>query len=293
MRRLLIILISMALIIGGGYLAFDFTMAQKRAGAEDRGLTVTEYLRGLGLPLPASASTASDGSAGLPTELAAMMPAAPKGWTARPTVPEDAAAFLPKRKDDALKDAMVYVQNVAKPRSGKGIEQVMLTYERADRRVIFQMVRYPDEIFTSFAGIQQRMELQMSGPLFRGTEFMTVRGLDISEDLLPEGMRGRYFSADVGAQIQIRIVAPKRMTDKELMPFLETLHVKAMNGSVVEKQDGLGDVPVIVLASALNKEHRAAYEADLAARHEKKAAEREQARIAEARAAADAEFEAA
>ena len=65
--------------------------------------------------------------------------------------------------------------------------------------------------------------------------------------------------ADVGAQIHIRVLVPKRMKEAELVAFFETLHVKAMNASVVDNVEGLGDVPVIVLASALTDEDREAY----------------------------------
>ena len=95
---------------------------------------------------------------------------------------------------------------------------------------------------------------------------MTVRGLDVTEDLLPEGFRGRLFLADVGAQIHLRVLAPKRMKDEDLVPFFETLHVKAMNADVIDKVEGLGEVPVIVLASALDDTERDAYHADRATR---------------------------
>ena len=170
--------------------------------------------------------------------------------------------------------------------AGSGTESVTLAYERGDQTVLIKAVRYPNIIFTSFAAMQQRMELQMVGPEFRGTEFMTVRGLDVTEDLLPEGFRGRLFLANVGAQIHLRVLAPKRMKDTELVAFFQTLHVEAMNASVIDKVEGLGKVPVIVLASAMDQAEREAYLADrdarAAAEAEREAADRSAAEAAEA-----------
>jgi hypothetical protein len=271
----------------GGFLFVDYTMAKRWAGSEDgEGLTVAEYLGGFAERLTGFTSASAEN--GLPTALIDMLPKPPEGWTVRPTVPEDADVFLPKAADDGTADASTYVKAVAAEPSGDGLEHVALTYERGERRVVFQAVRYPNLIFTSFMAMEQRFELQTLGPQFRPTDFMTVRGLDVTEDLLPKGMRARYFLANVGAQIQIRVLASSRMSDENLLPFFETLHVQAMNASVIDKQEGLGQVPVIVLASVLDEATRAAYEADRIAREEADDA----ARAAE-RAAAEAEAAAA
>lgn len=280
--------LCMATLGIGGFLYVDFTSAKRNAGTADgQGLTVGAYLGGFTERLTGIGSSASSAS-GLPTELARMLPAAPEGWTVRPAVPEDTEPFLAKSKTAETNAAAKYIAAVAAEASGSGVDQAALTYERGERRVIFQAVRYPNSIFTSFTAMQQRYELQMQGAMFRPTPFMTVRGLDVTEDLLPKGMRARYFLADVGAQIQIRVLASQRMGDDDLVPFFQTLHVKAMNTSVVDKVAGLGDVPVIVLASALDPATREAFEADRAARAAAEAAERAadlQAAEAEAKAA--------
>lgn len=270
----------------GGYLYFDYRMSAKWSGREDaEGLTFGEYLSGLSGRL--SGLTGSASAAGMPTKLADMLPKPPEGWTVRPTEPADVDGFLPKSTRKADKAAIDAVTQVATADAGSGTEVVVQTYEKGDRKVVVKAVRYPNMIFTSFAAMQQRMELRMMSAQFRGTEFATVRGLDVTEDLLPEGFRGRYFLADVGAQIHLRILAPKRMTDEDLLPFLETLHVKAMNAGVIDKVEGLGDVPVIVLASALDEAGREAYLADLAAREAGEAAkEAEEQKAAEAAAEA-------
>ncbi len=279
----------LTLILGvGGFVAVDYTMAKRWASAEDSdGLTFGEYVGGLSGRL---AGGSASSSSGLPTNLADMLPAAPEGWTVRPTVDEDIAIFLPKKRSDAPPDARKYIEAVGRARSGSGVEVVILTYEKGERRVVIKALRYPDLIFTSFMAMQQRMELQMVQPEFRRRDFMTVRGLDIAEDVLPDGLRARYFMANVGAQIHIRVLASKRMKDDDLVPFFQTLHVKAMNASVIDKQDGLGDVPVIVLASALDEATRETYEADRAAREVLETKKREAERIAaeaEAKLAAD------
>ncbi|NHB78096.1 hypothetical protein [Rhodobacter calidifons] len=268
-------------VMAGGYLYFDFHMSAKWAGREDaEGLTFSEYVSGLTGRVAGLAGAAN--AAGMPTKLADMLPRPPEGWTVRAAVPDDVKPFLPKSTRNADRKAIASLEGMVDPKAGSGTETVTLAYEKGDRTVLIAAVRYPNVIFTSFAAMQQRMELQMRGAEFRGTEFMTVRGLDVTEDLLPEGFRGRLFLADVGAQIHLRVLAPKRMKDAELLPFFQTLHVEAMNASVIDKVEGLGKVPVIVLASSLEQAEREAYLADRDARA---AAEAE--REAEGRAAAE------
>lgn len=290
MIRLIGSLVMLA-ITAGGYMFFDYKMSARWASSEDAdGLTFTEYLSGLSGRISSLGGSAS--ASGLPTRLADMMPKAPEGWTVRPAVPEDAEGFLPKERKKVDKKSLAYVQKTASAESGKGVEAVALTYEKGDRKVIIKATRYPNIIFTSFMAMQQRFELQMMSAQFRGTEFMTVRGLDVSEDLLPEGFRGRYFMADVGAQIHLRVLVPKRMADKDVVPFFETLHVKAMNASVIDKREGLGEVPVIVLASELDEAARAAYVASLAEREAEEATKSQDALTeAEAKAAEEAATE--
>jgi hypothetical protein len=274
-------------ITAGGYMFFDYKMSARWSGREDaEGLTFTEYLSGLSGRLGNLSGSAS--AAGLPTKLADMLPKPPEGWTVRPVDPKDVDGFLPKSEKKADKDGLAAVKAMAEGVAGSGTEMAALTYEKGDRKLIIKATRYPNIIFTSFMAMQQRMELQMMTAQFRGTEFATVRGLDVTEDLLPEGFRGRMFFADIGAQIHLRILAPKRMPDEDLVPFLQTLHVKAMNADVIDKVEGLGDVPVIVLASALDGAARDAYLADVATREAEEAAA-EAAELAEAEAAAPAE----
>jgi hypothetical protein len=262
-------------IMAGGYLYFDFRMSAKWAGREDaEGLTFQEYVSGLTGRV--AGLTGAANAAGMPSKLADMLPKPPEGWTVRAAVPDDVKPFLPKSTKGADRKAISSLEKMVETSSGTGTETVTLAYQNGDRTVLIKAVRYPNIIFTSFAAMQQRMELQMMTAEFRGTEFMTVRGLDVTEDLLPEGFRGRLFFADVGAQIHLRVLAPKRMKDAELVPFFQTLHVEAMNASVIDKVEGLGKVPVIVLASAMEQAEREAYLADR-----------------EARAAAEAEREAA
>jgi hypothetical protein len=275
--RLLVLLV---LLCGGvgGMLFVDYQNAARRVSAAgDEQLTLTQYLGDLPARLPGLAGATS--SSGLPTKLADMMPKPPEGWTLRPTVAEDAEPFLPKNTKKTDKAALAYVSAVAKEEGGSGTESALLTFERGDRRVIVKAVRYSDSIFTNSSAIEERLALQSVTARFRGTEFMTVRGLDVSEDLLPEEFRGRYFLADVGSQIHLRLLAPKRMKDEEVMAFFETLNVAAMNASVVQGTDGLGEVPVMVLASALDPADREIYVAELAKRKTEAAAANEKTRL--------------
>ena len=286
MFRLLGFLVMFALT-AGGFMFVDYKMSARWAGREEaEGLTFREYLGGLSGRL---AGLGGGGSKGMPTKLADMLPKPPEGWKARPVEAGDIDGFLPKNSKKADKNGVAAVTAMAKGEAGSGVEVVALTYEKGDRKLIVKAVRYPNVIFTSMAAMPQRLELQMQTAEFRGTEFATVRGLDLTEDLLPEGFRGRMLFADVGAQIQLRVLAPKRMKDEDLLPFLETLHVKAMNAGVIDKVEGLGEVPVIVLASALDGAERDAYLADVAARAASEAARTEAQRVeAEAAQAAGA-----
>lgn len=274
----------------GGYVFFDYKMSARWSGREDaEGLTFTEYLSGFSGRFAGLGGSAA--AAGLPTQLVDMLPKPPEGWTVRPTDAADVEGFLPKSTKKADKQAVAAVTKVGDTTASSGTEVAALTYEKGDRKVVIKAVRYPNIIFTSFAAMAQRMELQMMTAEFRGTEFMTVRGLDVTEDLLPEGFRGRLFIADFGAQIHLRVLAPKRMTDEELVPFFQTLHVKALNAGVIDKVEGLGDVPVIVLASALADAEREAYLADVAAREAEEVAREAQSQE-EAAAAGEAEAKA-
>ena len=277
----------LVVITAGGYMYLDYRMASRWARSGDAdGLTVGEYLGGLSGRI--SGLTGSASASGLPTRVADMLPKPPEGWTVRASVPEDVAAFLPKAEGKADRKALDYVKAVGLVEQASGMEAVALTYEKGDRKVLVKAVRYPNIIFTSATAVQQKFDLQMRGAAFRGTEFATVRGLDVTEDLLPEGFRGRFFLAKVGAQIHLQVLVPKRMSDKDLVPFLQTLHVQAMNESVIDTREGLGEVPVIVLASALDDAARAAYVAGVAER-EAEEASRGQAALKEAEAKATEE----
>ena len=253
-------------ITAGGYIVFDYRMASRWAGAEGApSLSFGDYLSGL----PGRLANLGGGAmktSGLPSSLEEMLPKPPDGWTVRQAEAADTEGFLPKDAGRADKAGVAAVTAMAAGAAESGVEVAALTYEKGDRKLIIKATRYPNLIFTSAAAMEERIELRSTSAEFRGTEFATVRGLDLTEDLLPDGFRGRMFLADVGAQIHLRILAPKRMKDEDLVPFLQSLHVKAMNADVIDRVDGLGDVPVIVLASALGDAERDAYLSDLAAR---------------------------
>ena len=187
----------------------------------------------------------------MPSDLAMMLPKAPEGWTMRPTEPGDIDAFLPA---EGSEKALREVRAAINPRGGNGVREVRMTYANGARKVVFELVRYPDFVFTSFAAAHLKMELQMNSSRFSGRGFMTVRGMEINENELPDEIGLRYLVGDVAGQIWLRALAPRTMTDQDLLPFFETLHVPAMNANVIEKVAGMGEVPVIVVASVLEEE---------------------------------------
>jgi hypothetical protein len=285
----LIGLLSMFSIAAGGFLVLDYNMARQlvTAADEEADLPIRDYLGGLSGRI-ASLARSADPS-GLPRDLADMLPRPPEGWTVRPATKDDTQPFLPRAAGTGEALALGLVADMVNAKVPDAAEVAILTYERGERRVIVKAVRYPDVIFSGVMATDQRLALQTTAAAYRGLFTMTVRGLDITEDMLPDDMRGRLFMADVGGQIHLRVLASRRMSDADLVDFFETLHVKAMNAAVVKKQDGLGDVPVIVLASALDRDARNAYDSDRAARSAARlAAHRADYDAAQASLAADA-----
>ncbi|WP_128514441.1 hypothetical protein [Tabrizicola thermarum] len=275
----LIATLLMLTTMAGGYMYYDFRMSARLAGRADAdGLSFAEYLSGLTDRLAGLSDAASAG--GMPTRLADMLPKAPEGWKLRAASAEDLRPFLPKSLAKADKAAVAALEALLSGVSGNGTEVAIRAYQKGDRTVLVQAVRYPNLIFTSSAALKERAALQAISAQFGAADVMTVRGLDVTEDLLPEDFRGRLFLADVGGQIHLRLLAPRRMKDTELLPFFETLNVEAMNASVIDKVEGLGKVPLIVLASALDDTDREAYVAARARRAADKAQRQEEARSA-------------
>jgi hypothetical protein len=277
----------MASVGAGGLLFIDYNSARQAAAAvDDRSeLSFADYLGTI--PDRVSSVTASATGNRLAMGLADMLPPPPEGWTQRATTKKDIDDFLPKKGVKSDKKARDQVSDVGSTKVVKGGEVVVQTYERGERRVTIQVIRYPDRFFTELDTAEQRFTLRKEAAERRGRPVMTLRGLDVTEEFLGDGIRARYFSAFVGAQIQIRVLATKRMKDDELLPFFQMLNVQAMNASVVDKVDGLGEVPVILLASAMKKAEREAYEADRIQRSEDALALARELRAADAEAATD------
>jgi hypothetical protein len=248
-----------------GILFLDFNRTVQQAGAADE---PPPSFRTYIASVPDRLASMSGSSVASDTivALSDMLPRAPEGWTMRPLDAADIKSFLPKGRDDGDPAVIDLVKAVGNNRVEEGATVAIQAYERGERRVVIQLVRLPDRIFQQPAAIERRYDLQVQAAELRGRPFMTVRGLDVTEELLGDGMRARFFSASVGAQIRVRVLASKRLKDAELVPFFETLNVRAMNASVVDRQAGLGELPVLVLASALNESDLAAFEADRTAR---------------------------
>lgn len=257
----------------GAYFALNFYNVNNLASMDDGdGVSVGEYIAGV-IPGAAALGVGVETPPEMPTDLADMLPKAPEGWAMRLTEPGDISAYMPASVDEK---ASLYVGAVVAPRGGNGTEEARFTYSNGPKLVVFEAVRHPNFIFTSFAAAQLKMELQFITARYSGSDFMTVRGMEFSEDLLPQDVGLRYFYGNVSSQIWVRVLATRSMTDMELLPFFETLHVPAINASVVEKVAGMGEVPVIVLASAMDAERRAAREAEKTSGKQTRAQEREQ-----------------
>jgi hypothetical protein len=268
----------------GGLMAIDFNRARQATGADET-ISFRAYLDTVPDRI-ASFTASSTASRGRPVALADMLPAAPEGWTVRVGEAKDVEVFQPKGRREGTPEARDMVKSVGSAGAPKGGEVVILAYEKGERRVVIQARRYPDSLFTEDSAADKRLERQTLAAAPTGRAFMTVRGLDVTEEFLGDGMRGRYFRADVGAQISLRILASKRMKDTDLLPFFEGLHVKALNGAVVDRAPGLGELPVILLASAMDDAGREAYAADRALRRERALAQaRDQHAAAVARVA--------
>ncbi|MCB6179872.1 hypothetical protein LHP98_17255 [Rhodobacter sp. Har01] len=275
----------------GAYLAVDYTIIS-RAARERGEEPISFYTYASGLVQIAGLLSGGDGKANAVDTveaLASMLPKPPEGWIMRPAEANDAEPFLPP---GAKGEKAKLLRAVVEPRPGKGVTTAKFTYEKGARKVVIELVRYPDFVFTSFMAMAQKFELQMMGMELYGSDFATVRGLDIGESRLPDNYGARLLTAQVGNQIHLRILAAKSMKDEDLLPFLTTLNVPAMNASVVEKTSGLGEVPVIVLAAVLDAESRKAFEAEREVERQRRAEEqaiREAEREAERKREADAE----
>lgn len=269
-----------------GYMAFDYTMANRAivaTGAEPIGFfTYVKGWTGLAEILARGEEDGEGGAAPPSATLLSMLPKPPEGWTLRPAEEADGQPFLTAGLDE---NARVLVLAAVTPETGKGVDRAAQTYQNGARSVVIELIRYPDIIFTSIAAMTQKMQLQMASLDVPGKEFMVVRGLDVREARLGTAAAARVFLADVGGQIHLRVLAPATMTDQELLGFFETLHVPAMNADVVEKVAGLGEVPVIVLASVIDAETRKAREVERTAAREAAEADAKTAAEAEAGAA--------
>lgn len=267
MLRLFGILV-LALIGAGGFLFIDFNrIVQDAAAGETEAPSFRAYLDTVPKKI-ANLAASTQSSSGVVT-LADMLPQAPEGWTARPLVEGqggDVESFLPRAGDDGDAAGIALVNAAASELVEAGSTVAIQGYERGERRVVVQIIRLPDNVFTGPEAADRAYEAQVQAAELRGRPFLSVRGLDVTEEFLGDGLRARYFTASVGAQIQIRVLASRRLKDEDLVPFFETLPVGAMNAAVVDRQPGLGEIPVLVLASALSDDDRAVFEADRAAR---------------------------
>lgn len=277
----------------GGYLAIDYFLLNQSARSRgEEPISFVTYMGGW-TGLAATFAEGDSAARDLPETLVAMMPRAPEGWATAPTRLEDATPFV---TPGLSPEDLALITDAATENEGRGVDQVRTTYTSGPRTVIVELVRYPNLIFTSFAATHLKMELQFRTMEIPTRDFAVVRGLPVLEARLAADAPARVFLADIGGQIHLRVTAPATFADADLLPFLETLHVPAMNADVIDKVPGLGEVPLIVLASGLAPEDHALWQAEREAEATRIAAEREAAKEAERQkktAQAEAEAEAA
>lgn len=274
-------LVTLLIFLLSALVLLDFKAAERAALGEHRkppGFLV--HL--LGLPTRLGALVGLGGGNADPSgALARMLPVAPEGWTVREVEEGDAKSLLAKSQKDNDPATVALIEEILSPRGPKGTRVAHQLYARKDRLVVVKLVRAPDALFTEPENLDLLDTLWAPGPEL--VDFLRLRGLDVGEVSLPEKVRARVFTAEIGGQLRLWVLASARLEDADLVPFFERLDVKAMNAAVLDGDAGLGDLPVLLLVSDLSEEARAEYEADRAKRardRENQKAERRAALVA-------------
>lgn len=265
-------LISLLVFLLSAVVTLDFKAAQRLAQTQHRSPPgFGEHLLGLGSRIVdrVQAGLGGGGSESA-TRLALMLPAAPEGWQSRPIEADDARTLLARKDNDP---ASVSLIEGLLALAGPGEAATALAaFGRKDRLVVFKLLRQPDAVFTDPARLAELDGLIAARAQQETTEFMRVRGLDVAELVLPDSLRARVFTAELGGQLRLWVLASGRLSDADLLPFFETLDVSAMNAAVRNHEGGLGEIPVIVVLSELDDAERAAYVADRDGRETERAA---------------------
>ena len=276
MLRLLGLILTLVVFISA-VIAIDFISVRKEAAANEQPIPDFEaYLSVLRPRLIAKLTPARPAVAEpeLSTDLAEMLPQPPTGWTVRTADRGDLDALFPKNKEKLDVTVTRYIEDIASSKGPRGGGAAALTYTRDKSTVIVKAVRHPDKSFSDPVALKALLSAE---PMFFQRAYLRIRGLDVREDTLPAEMRARLFTADLGAQIQIWILAPEGLSDQELLPFFETLAVRSLNAAVLDTEPGLGEVPVLFLAADLDEGALTTYEAELAALAAERSARRAKA----------------
>lgn len=267
-------LVALLVFLLSALVMLDFKAAQRRAIAGDlEAYGFVEHVIGFGPRLVqfATSGFGSDQTENSP-RLMAMMPRMPDGWDSRALDDDDLAALLSKNPKNDDPATIGLIQDILSPRASQGAEVAMAVYAAKGRLVVFKLIRQPDDLFTDPARRRDLDAMIASRPSSLSHDFMRVRGMDVAEIVLPDRIRARVFTAELGAQLRLWVLASKKMGDDDLVPFFETLDVAAMNAAVRDKEHGMGEIPLIVVVSDLREAERTAYEADRAARSSERAA---------------------
>ena len=283
------------LLLLGAYLGTDFYIKANEPGTKD--ITFLSYLSSWAEVLTTDSSKAE----GANVEVGALLPAAPEGWTRQDGSRENLVALLSEATLNKLngpvtnenEDIHRMIEGFS-PATGRGVRQQLFHYANGNKHVMIRLVRYPDIVFSSFAMMAQRYELQLSGMGRDKSRIATVDGKEIYEVRLPESVGIRHFVTDVSGQYHLNILIHGIDVEAELKPFLEGLNFRGMNADVVDQDHAIADYlgnKRIVMESELDAmaaAEREAFEAEQKRLLEAEEAARE-ARAAAARAEAEAE----
>lgn len=244
-----------------GYLAFDYSMSNRAARAMGESeISFGAYVMGWADMIEIVGTGVTEpGATAMPGDLVAMLPKAPEGWVQRAMTPQDLAAVLGL---GLAGEDLGLASDALQDNGGKGLDQARMAYDSPAGVVVAELVRYPDTVFTSFMAMSVKFELEMKTMSIQSSDFMTVRGFEVRRAALPKSAPVQVLLGDLGGQLHLRVTAPATMADTDLVPFFQTLHVPAMNAAIVRPVPGMGEVPVVVLASVLDDQTRIAFAAE-------------------------------
>lgn len=236
-----------AVVVFGAFIGTDFVIGNN-ARPDGEKLSFGAYLAGWADKVRGAAPEAEEGPL-----LAEYLPAAGNGWKRSEVDDKDVPRMLVREARDVLdgggglpgEDARSLAA-VGAPR--EDAQMAAFTYVRERDRIVVELARYPDAVFTDTARAVEKAAL-VGWVAEEGVEPIgTLTGMQVWEARISPGLGARLAIASVGGQVQLRVVHPEKLAAAEVMALLQGLDVVALNGMVVEPDS------VIVAAVAKAKE---------------------------------------